>query len=100
MSLKFSKKIALAVLIGCSACSNTNAPTPESRKAPTKINSELGRIEKAIQRGNIKEACKLKVQLTKNIDITSGLSEGSLKSIKEIQVKCKTRTISIQVNND
>ncbi|WP_320676966.1 hypothetical protein [Prochlorococcus sp. MIT 1300] len=98
--MKFSKKIALAILICCSACSNTNAPTTESRKSLTEINSELGRIEEAIQRGNIKEACKLNVQLTKNIDITSGLSEGSLKSIKAIQVKCKTRTISIQVNND
>ena len=94
--MKITRGIALAILITSSACTTVNNQNEEGSQAEIEVNSQLDRIEQAFQSGRSKEACKMNLQLSKNLDINGGLSKRSLESIKEIQVKCKTKTLSIQ----
>ena len=89
--------LALALSLGCLACANSEGTNPKQSDqsiSNDQVLSKLDRIEMAFAKGDSKSACALQVQLSKDLLDYDKLSPELLKSVKEFQVKCGSRSFS------
>ena len=95
--------VALVLSLGCVACSNSGSPTSEQvdqSKSDKQILSKLDRIERAFDKGDTNTACDLQLKLSKDLVNYEKISPELLKSVKEFQFKCGSRSFSIDFGKD
>ena len=102
--MKLNRTLLASLLsVGCIACSNSVAPTSDQAdqsKSDKQILSKLDRIERAFDKGDINTACDLQLKLSKDIANYEKISPELLKSLGEFQVKCGSRSFSIDFGTD
>ena len=102
--MKLNRTLSASLLsLACVACSNSVVPTSEQAdqsKSDKKVLSNVDRIEKAFDKGDTNTACDLQLKLSKDLDNYDRISPEILKSIKEFQFKCGSRSFSIDFGKD
>ena len=95
--------IALILSLFCVGCSNSKSSTPkqsDQSKSEQQVLSKLDRIQKAFDKGDPKTACDLQLKLSKDLIPYENISPQLLKSIGEVQVKCRDRSFLIDFGID
>ena len=102
--MKLNRTLSASLLsLACVACSNSVVPTSEQAdqsKSDKQILSKMDRIERAFEKGDINTACDLQLKLSKDLANYEKISPELLKSLGEFQVKCGTRSFSIDFGTD
>ncbi len=77
------------------SCSNIGSSTSNQISTDKEILSKLDRIEKSFDKGDANTACDLQLKLSKDLLNYERISPEILKSVKEFQLKCGSRSFSI-----
>ena len=103
-TMKLNKTLVnLGLILGCIACSNSGGPTSEQvdqSKSNKQILSKLDRIERAFDKGDTNTACDLQLKLSKDLVNYEKISPELLKSLKEVQLKCGSRSFLLDLGKD
>ncbi len=95
--------LSLLLSLGCVACSNSVSPTSEQvdqSKSDKQILSKLDRIERAFDKGDTNTACDLQLKLSKDLLNYETISPELMKSVKEVQLKCGSRSFLLDFGKD
>jgi len=95
--------LALVVSLGCFACANSERSTTDpsdQSQSDKQISSKLDRIENAFDKGDADTACDLQLKLSKELISYETISPELLKSIQKFQLKCGSRSFSIDLGKD
>lgn len=72
--------------------------TQDNSAINSKVRTQLDRIEKHIENGDIKKACELNVSISKDTISYNKLSPELINSLQKVKVKCASLMISIGAN--
>ncbi len=84
---------AFFLSIGCVGCSNSQES--DQSNSNKRISSDLDKIERAFDKGDISTACDLQIQLSKKLIDYEKISPKLIRSIQQFEVKCGSRSFSI-----
>ncbi len=89
----------IIIALSCSSCLNSNVRSPEETQnsKEDRIKGQLEQIESAFAKGNSEKACKLQVNLSKNLDNYKNISRELINDLNKFQIKCGSQVFSIEV---